>query len=381
MNATVAMSGESTRMPSVLIIDDEEMNRALLSELVRAMGFYPITAADGEEGLCSLREQGADIILCDLAMPMMTGDEVLKAVRKDSAWSHLPFILISGVDEVGQVVRCIELGADEYLTKPFNPIILQARIHACLERKAQVDLEKEYKAKIEEYNHLLEDRVTDQVKEITAAQQATIFALSKLSESRDPETGEHLERMREYCRVVGEHLRHDHRFDGAITESYVGVLYAASPLHDVGKVGIPDHILLKPGRLEPDEFNAMKVHTTLGAVTLRAVLKEYPANQFVHTGIEIAESHHEKWDGSGYPRGLVGLEIPLSGRILAIGDVYDALTSKRCYKEAFSHEKSRDIIVGDSGRHFDPALVEAFLEVEDQFVDIRQRFIDAESPV
>ena len=224
----------------------------------------------------------------------------------------------------------------------------------------------------------LEAQVQAQVAQVTASQLATIFALSKLAESRDPETGEHLERMREYCRILAMALADHDRYGRQIDAVFIDNVFAASPLHDIGKVGIPDRILQKPGRLTPEEFTVMKLHAQIGAETLQAVDRQHPGNAFIQMGLQIAWGHHEKWDGSGYPQGLMGEWIPLAARIVAIGDVYDALTSKRCYKEAFSHERSRDIIVAESGAHFDPEIVSAFLAREAQFLDVRRRFEDSE---
>ena len=225
---------------------------------------------------------------------------------------------------------------------------------------------------------MLEEKVRQQVKEISSAQMAAIFAMSKLAESKDPETGEHLERMREYCLVLSRQLAQLPRYRAVITQSFQDNIYAASPLHDIGKVGIPDEVLLKPDKLIEPEWVIMKQHPLIGGATLRAVDRQYPGNEFLRIGIDIAECHHEKWDGSGYPQGLAGERIPLVARVLALGDVYDALTLKRCYKEAFSHEESRAIVVEQSGRHFDPDVVDAFLEREEEFIRIRKYFQDPE---
>jgi len=205
-----------------------------------------------------------------------------------------------------------------------------------------------------------------------------IFALSKLAESRDPETGEHLERLQEYCRALCESLVDAGECTELLTSDYIGNLVAASPLHDIGKVGIPDAILLKPGKLTDEEFEIMKQHSQIGADTLSAASQHYGNNPMLEMGIEIAQFHHEKWNGSGYPTGVSGENIPLSARILALGDVYDALTSKRVYKDAFSHEVSTSIIVEGRGTHFDPKVVDAFLRVEEKFKAIRAAFNDTE---
>jgi putative two-component system response regulator len=311
-------------------------------------------------------------------MPVMDGYETLEYMQQDPALRRVPVIMITALDDVDSAVRCIENGAADYLTKPFNPVLLKARVGACLERKRMSDREERYRVEIERNNETLSERVRLQIREISEAQLSTIFAMSKLAESRDPETGEHLERMREYCKVLSEQLSRMPKYRPLIDRNFVDNIYAASPLHDIGKVGVDDKVLLKPGKLTDDEWLLMRQHSVIGAETLREVDRQHPGNTFIRTGIEIAESHHEKWDGSGYPYGLSGEDIPLVARILALGDVYDALTSKRCYKEAFSHEKSRSIIEEGCGKHFDPDVILAFQETEDEFQRIRRDFVDPE---
>lgn len=339
------------KQATVLIVDDQEMNRILLEQQLRPLGYTPSLAENGAVALEKIRKEPPDLILLDILMPKMDGYEVLGKLKSDPVLRHIPVIMISAVDNVEEsVVPCIEKGADDYLVKPFNPTLLRARISSSLEKK----------------------RLRDQ--EFASAQMATIFAMAKLAESRDPETGEHLERMAEYCRILAMQLQLLPRYATVIDKKYIENIHAAAPLHDIGKVGVPDRILQKPGSLSGAEFGIMKTHAILGADTLREVDRKHPGNFFVQVGIEVAESHHEKWDGSGYPHGLVGEAIPLSARILALGDVYDALTSKRVYKDVFTHEKSRGIIVQGRDTHFDPDVVDAFLAVEEPFIDIKKRY-------
>jgi response regulator RpfG family c-di-GMP phosphodiesterase len=237
---------------------------------------------------------------------------------------------------------------------------------------------EEMSRRIQDHNLELEERVSEQVNQITDGHIGMIFAIAKMAESRDPETGEHLERIREYCKIIAEYLRSLPKYKEVIDDVFIKNVYTSSPLHDIGKVGVPDKILQKPGGLSEEEFDIMKEHAMIGERTLKEVDDQFPGNDFVHHGVQIAGSHHEKWDGSGYPRGLVGEEIPLVGRILALGDSYEALTSKRCYKEPYSHEKSRMIIIEGRGSHFDPDMVDAFLACEDQFIEVRKRFDDPE---
>jgi putative two-component system response regulator len=363
---------------TILIVDDQEPNRKLLSHLAEALGHISLEADNGLSALAQLRKQPVDLVLLDIMMPAMDGYQVLKRMKLDPQLRRIPVIMITAVDELERVVQTIEEGAEDYLIKPFNPALLRARIGACLDKKRLHDEEEWYRREIEAYNLRLERRVQDQVREVSAAQTATIFALSKLADSRDPETGAHLERMREYAKILIKQLRTLPQYEAVTSDSFVENLYAAAPLHDIGKVGIPDRILLKPGKLTEEEFEIMTVHTTIGAETLRAVHSEYPRNEFVRLGIEIAQSHHEKWNGSGYPQGLSGQNIPLSARVVALADVYDALTSRRCYKNAFTHKKSMEIIVGEHGKHFDPLMVEAFQATQAAFGAVRETLPDRE---
>jgi putative two-component system response regulator len=363
---------------SVLVVDDNEMNRDMLVRRLQPLGYQVSTARDGVEAMDILMQTAFDLVLLDIMMPIKDGFEVLQEIKAHNDLRMIPVIMITALDDTSSAARCIQLGAEDYLTKPFDPILLKARVATCLERKRLYDQERLYRNQIERYNDELQDRVQQQVQQITSAQLGAIFAMSKLAESRDPETGEHLERMREYCKVLSEHLGRLPQYQSLIDQEFIDNIYAASPLHDIGKVGIVDSVLLKPGKLTTEEWSVMKSHPIIGAETLREVDRQHPGNSLIRMGIDIAESHHEKWDGTGYPYGLKGTEIPLVARILALGDVYDALTSKRCYKEAFDHHKSRAILQENSGSHFDPDVVNAFLATEDEFQRIKEFYQDSE---
>ncbi len=354
-------------MPDILVVDDNEMNCDMLSRRLERENYTVVTAENGYKALDACKSQDFDLILLDIMMPGMDGYQVLEQLKANQSLCHIPVIVISAIDEVESAVRCIEIGAEDYLSKPFNPVLLKARVHSCLEKKRLHDMENEYR-------HLLENRVQQQVEEISQAQLGTIFAMSKLAESRDTDTGDHLERMREYCRILSEELRKDSRYRTVINDHFISNIYAASPLHDIGKVSVPDYILKKGNALSDAEWTIMKTHTTIGANMLRAVDQEHSGNSFIQTGIEIAESHHEKWNGKGYPQGLRREEIPLVARILAVADVYDALSSKRCYKEAYPHDESKGFIMELNEEHFDPRVVEAFLSCEEDFIKIQVDF-------
>lgn len=375
-----SMDTVSTENPTakIMVVEDNENNRDLLTRRLERQGHIVDSAENGLIALEKLKKKPVDLVLLDLMMPEMDGYEVLEHMKKDDVLKKIPVVVITAINDMETTVKCIEMGAEDYLPKPFNPTMLKARINACLNKKWLHDREAQYRNFIEDVNRQLGDRVRQQVKQITSMQMSTIFAMSKLAESRDPETGAHLERMREYCKVLAEHLAKHDDFKSIVDRTFIDNVYAASPLHDIGKVGILDNVLLKNGPLTDEEWVMMRQHPVIGAETLRAVDMEHPGNEFIKTGIAIAEYHHEKWDGSGYPYGIKGTEIPLEARILALGDVYDALTSKRCYKEAFSHEKSRGIITESNGTHFDPAIVEAFLNIEDEFIRIRSFYKDEE---
>jgi putative two-component system response regulator len=363
---------------TILVVDDNELNRDLLLRRVAKQGHRADAAVDGVEALDRLMQKPVDLVLLDIMMPRMDGYEVLARMKATPELCEIPVVMITAIDETESAVKCIELGAEDYLHKPFDPVILRARINSSLNKKRLRDMERRHKQEIEENNRLLSDRVREQVHEIASAQLGAIFAMSKLAESRDPETGEHLERMREYCRVLALAMRQQSRYRDQIDGAFVENIYAASPLHDIGKVGVQDSILTKPGKLTAEEWRLMQTHSVIGAETLREVDRQHPGNAFVGTGIRIAENHHENWDGTGYPYGRRGEEIPIEARILALGDVYDALTSRRCYKEPWSHDDARDHVLEQAGRKFDPGVVEAFAATEQEFVLIRREYQDRE---
>ena len=363
----------------IMIVEDNTYNRDILRRRLERDGYTIIECENGRIALEVLETEPVDMILLDIMMPEMNGYQVLEVLKhEDNELKNIPVIVITALGEIDNAVKCIELGAEDHLPKPFSPTLLRARINAGLAKKRFHDREEQYRQFIEEQNKNLEQRVKLQVSEISETQIAAIFAMSKLAESRDPETGEHLERMREYCRLISEKLSNTVKYQSIITEQFIENVYAASPLHDIGKVGIPDNVLLKPGKLNKEEWEIMKQHPTIGADTLRAVDEQHPGNQFIKVGVAIAEYHHERWDGSGYPHGLVGEAIPLEARVLALGDVYDALSSQRCYKKAFSREKTKEIILESEDTHFDPDVVKIFVDNEAEFAKIRSFYKDSE---
>ncbi|QPM68394.1 HD-GYP domain-containing protein [Atribacter laminatus] len=266
-------------------------------------------------------------------------------------------------------MKAFQAGGVDYVSKPFQEQEVLARVWAHIHLK-------KLREELVYHNKQLEEIVTKQVEIITASQMATIFALAKLAESRDKGTGQHFERVRIFTKKLALQMREMGLYEDILTPSFIDNLYQAACLHDIGKVGVPDAILLKPGKVTPVEYEEIKKHSIYGADTLAEVLKYFPENQFLQMGVELARYHHEKWDGTGYPEGLVGKDIPLSARIIALADYYDALTSIRCYREAFSHEETIQMIYRESGRHFDPDVVKAFRLLDKEFKRIRQEIQD-----
>jgi putative two-component system response regulator len=347
------------RKAKVLIVDDTPDNIHVLMETLKG-DFAIVAAINGEKALSmALAEPRPDLILLDVMMPGIDGYEVCARLKADVRTAPIPVIFITALSDEEDEARGLSLGAVDYITKPFRPGLVKARVRNHLQLKR--------------YRDNLESLVEEQVAEIASSHLATIFALSKLAESRDDDTGKHLERTQTYCRMLAEQLLAQEAHRDTIDGDFVETIFHASPLHDVGKVAIPDAILKKPGKLTDEEFAVMQSHTLRGAETLAAVAGRFPNNAIMNMGVAIARSHHEKWNGRGYPDGLAGTAIPLPARIMAISDVYDALTSKRCYKEAFTHEDSCAILQKDAGSHFDPDLVGAFLAIQDQVDAVRAK--------
>lgn len=332
----------------ILIVDDDEIALDVLAQSLMDAGHEVEAARDGAEALTMLHRADFRLVISDWEMPLLNGIEFCRRVRQEEFAGYIYIILLTSRDGTKSVVEALSAGADDFLTKPFNAAELRVRIRSA-ERMLSLE-----------------------------TRDVAIFAMAKLAESRDPETGAHLERVRAYSRLIARHLERQKNSQTQVDAEFVRLIYLTSPLHDIGKVGIPDCVLLKPGRLNDREFEIMKTHTTIGAETLDAAAKHFPGVRFLQIASEIALSHHERYDGSGYPSGLSGEEIPLSGRVVALADVYDALTSKRIYKDAYSHEVARDIIVPERGGHFDPVIVDAFLENESEFIAVRDRFLEPE---
>jgi len=351
---------------------------ARLSASLGALRFQVNHAANGLDALVQIEQLRPDVVMVEMMLPDVSGFDVCERIKRDLATRHLPVIMMTDIPSHDAMIAGLRAGADDFLIRPIDGELLEARLRCSVRGKALQDQFITYQNRLKDDNSRLEDAVRGRTAELERTQHATAFSLAKLAESRDPETGEHLERMRRYVRELAIVMGAWTKYESVINSRFIETVYYASPLHDIGKVGIPDNILLKPGSLTDAEFDVMKTHTLVGGDTLKAANEEVTGNSFLEMGCEIAYFHHEKWNGRGYPFGIEGESIPLAARIVALGDAYDALTTKRPYKEAFSHEVSRDIIVKDAGEHFDPDVVEAFLEREDKFVRIKQSFQDAD---
>jgi putative two-component system response regulator len=327
----------------ILIADDDAISLEILENALVKAGYDVVTASNGVEALECLREQRLRLVISDWDMPEMNGIDLCRAVRGEDLGGYIYFILLTARNSSAEIVEGLSAGADDFVAKPFNAAELIVRV-----------------------------RSGERVLGLETREMA-IFALAKLAESRDPETGYHLERVRNYCHALARQVSTMPKFRHECDAEFVRLIYQTSPLHDIGKVGIPDSVLLKPGQFNAAEYEIMQQHTRLGAATLEAALEKYPEARFLKIARDIALTHHERYDGTGYPEGLAGDAIPLCGRIVAVADVYDALTSRRVYKPAFEHAVARSIILKDSGTHFDPDIVDAFLAVEEEFIAIRER--------
>jgi len=355
----------------LLIVDDDPLNLSIMNEIL-GDHYDLVEARDGIDALAAFEREQPAVVLMDIMMPRMDGYEACRQVKAAAGGDNAHVILVSAKASTAERVRGYEVGADDYLVKPFDEDELLAKVRVQVRlRNALADLEAA-RAQLAADNVALEGTVERQTQAITDTRDLLVFAMAKLADSRDPETGEHLERIRAYCRILAEHLAVDGPYADRIDPTLIQNLYRSSPLHDIGKVGIPDAILLKPGRLTAREFEMMQQHTLIGAEALGEVAHgQNGCGAFLEMAIDIARSHHERWDGSGYPDGLAGEDIPLAARICAVADVFDALTSVRVYKAAFGPEIARSMILEERGHHFDPVLADAFETCFDQFVAIR----------
>ncbi|MDR1084870.1 MAG: two-component system response regulator [Deltaproteobacteria bacterium] len=354
----------TAKTPIVMVVDDEVLNLKLITAMLKPQGYTVIQANDGEECLEKVRQVVPDLILLDIMMPKLNGFEVVKELKAEEKYSLIPIVMVTALQDVNDRVKALEVGADDFLTKPVDRMELRARVRSLLKVKAYNDHMVNYRQELESEVR----RRTVEIQEtnlklakahekLRGASLETIFRLSRAAEFKDEDTGAHIISMSRISARIAERMN----LSPATVES---ILYA-SPMHDIGKIGIPDRILLKNGPLNEEEWTIMRLHTVYGGKIL-----ENSDIGFLRLGEVIAKTHHEKFDGSGYPNGLKGRDIPLAGRIVAVADVFDALMSRRPYKKAFTMEQALTIILEGRGRHFDPEVVDIFLTDIDEVLRI-----------
>lgn len=360
---------------SILVVDDTPFNLTLMSAVL-SKHYNVLTASSGPQALDMLQStRRPDLILLDIMMPAMDGYEVCRRLKANPATANIPVIFLTANVASDDEEKGFELGAVDYITKPIKQRVVLARIRTHLQLKAAADF-------LEDKAAFLEHEVSRRSREIEAIQDVTILAMASLAETRDNETGNHIRRTQFYVHALAEQLRNHPRFSGFLNDHTIKLLFKSVPLHDIGKVGIPDRILLKPGKFTPDEFEIMKTHTTLGRDAIITAERRLGIEvEFLTYAKEVAYSHQEKWDGSGYPEGLTGDAIPISARIMAVADVYDALISRRPYKEPWSHDKAVKLIADNRGAHFDPDIADAFIALQDEFFAISQRYADTDADI
>jgi len=362
-----------TPKATILVVDDTPDNLALMSNLLKD-DYKVKIASSGEKALkIAASDPPPDLILLDIMMPGMDGYQVCQQLKRDPKTVNITVIFLTAKAEMEDEKKGLELGAVDYITKPISPPIVMARVKNHLALKAMADF-------LRDQNEFLELEVAKRTREVMAIQDVTILAMGSLAETRDSDTGNHIRRTQFYVKALAERLRDHPRFAWFLTETNINMLFKSAPLHDLGKVGIPDRILLKPGRFEPHEFEIMKTHTTLGYDAIVHAEKALGFDvDFLSFAKTIALSHQEKWDGSGYPQGLAGDDIPIEARLMALADVYDALISRRVYKEGMPHEKAVLIMIDGRGTHFDADMFDAFIEIQEEFRAIAQRFVDSDA--
>ena len=361
--------------PVILVVDDTPDNLIMMSSLLK--NDYKVKIANGGEKALRIAssESPPDLILLDIMMPDMDGYEVCKQLKHEPKTMNIPVIFLTAKSEMEDEKKGLELGAVDYITKPISPPIVLARVKNHLALKAMDEF-------LRDQNNFLELEVARRIKEVIAIQDVTILAMASLAETRDSDTGNHIRRTQFYVKILAEKLRYHPRFAWFLTDANISMLFKSAPLHDIGKVGIPDRILLKPGRFEPAEFEIMKTHTTLGRDAIVHAENALGISvDFLTFAKSIALSHQEKWNGSGYPEGLAGDDIPIAARLMAVADVYDALISRRVYKDGMPHEKAVQIMLEGRGSHFDPDMLDAFLGIQEEFRTIALRFTDSDSDI
>jgi putative two-component system response regulator len=356
----------------VLVVDDTPDNLTLMSGLLKDR--YKVKIANSGDKAIKIAhgDPPPDLILLDIMMPGLDGYQVCERLKDDPATRDIPIIFLTAMTATEDEKRGFDIGAVDYITKPISPPIVLARVATHLKIKAAADF-------LRDKNVYLENEVGKRTREVMAIQDVTILAMGSLAETRDSDTGNHIRRTQFHVKTLADELKDHPRFRHFLNDATINLLYKSAPLHDIGKVGIPDRILLKPGRFTPEEFEIMKTHTTLGREAIEHAEKRLGTEvDFLRFAKEIAYGHQEKWDGSGYPEGLGGDDIPISSRLMAVADVYDALVSRRVYKDGMSHDQARAIMIEGRGSHFDPDVLDAFLAREEEVLATATRFFDTD---
>jgi len=346
MHTQTTHSPVAAKPMHVIVADDDELSRELVSAALQAEGHTVQSAKDGDEAYELLKGGTAQVVISDWEMPGCDGPQLARRIRRAGFGRYVYVILLTGRSGTDNLVEGLQAGADDFLSKPFDPSELSVRLSVARRISG------------------LESR------------DLMVFAMARLAESRDNETGAHLERTRVYCKLLAESMAGHGAYAGKLDEEFVRTIYATSPLHDIGKVGIPDAVLLKPGKLTDEEYRVMQGHALIGAQTLSSLIDQGHDALYLRMARDIAWTHHERFDGTGYPRQLRGEEIPLCGRIMALADVYDALRSKRVYKDGYPHATASRIITDAAGGHFDPDVVAAFVRCEGQFQSLSEQMCD-----
>lgn len=355
--------------PTILVVDDAPANLTLVAGLLNK--HYRVKlASSAAKALALARQAPPDLVLLDVMMPVMDGHEVCRQLKADPATRHIPVIFLTAMQDEQDEAMSFEVGGADFIPKPIRPPVLQARVRTHLQNKSFQDQLRRRNASLA---HELDGRLA----QLDRLRDSTLYVMISFAEFRDQETGNHVRRTQEYVRVLATNLWRKGLHADQLDEQRITLMAKSAPLHDIGKVAIPDNILLKPGKLTAEEFDIMKTHAMQGWDMLqRAALRMGDDTDFLTYAMQIARSHHEKWDGSGYPDALAGTAIPLSARLMAVADVYDALISRRPYKEPMSHEASREFIERGSGAHFDPDVVQALRETQHLLIDIAHQWKD-----
>jgi len=379
LDSAISRKAMCTKSSRIVIVDDEATHIRTLKHYLTEAGYTNfLTTSDSSEAADLIRQNRPDLVLLDIAMPEISGIDILHVLSVDQSLSHVPFIVLTETADRDVKQVCLELGVSDFLSKPIDPIDLLPRVRNLL-------LNKHYSDQQASHAEWLEEQVRKRTAELAASREEVVHCLARAGEFRDDDTGQHVVRVGKYVGVIAKGL--------GFSQSRIEILELAAQLHDIGKIGIPDAILHKPGKLDPDQYAVMKTHCAIAkeiiqphppqdATLLRsharlgASLLHVPSSPLLMLAARIAQTHHEWWNGNGYPLGLKGEDIPIEGRMTAVADVYDALSTKRSYKEPFSREKCFQILEEGRGTHFDPKILDAFFARSEEIVQVQLDYMD-----